>query len=469
MQTDLNYSLRLQAFPLEIVPPKKGLYIVGGCLRDYLLGRYSPDIDITVDGDPQTIAHDLASRLNSRVICLGKAPYHTYRVVTPQRIYDVTAMQGVDIEEDLNRRDFTINAMALGAWNKSILNYSKGLQDIQNKRIRHVSETSFKDDPVRLLRAFRIAAQLDFQIEKKTLVSLGEYVHYITTVAGERVHHEINAILQTSRAEKWFQRMANCGLLFQILPELEPLKGFRPGSHPGLDAFSHSLCTLYHMESLISLEKESTPVYRRFLASKVDSRPEDLKLAALLHDIGQPASRHEAIDDSVQFLDHDNIGADMVAGIANRLKFSHQRKNYLTLMIGYHMRPMHLFRAHKTGTLTQRDIIRFFLASKGITQDILLLSIAHQCAKKDTSIVEFSEFEQFAALLSQRYEKEFKPSTQLPGLINGHDLRQKLNLSPSPLFKRILSRVRERQLVGEVTSRKEALALAAKMAGQSSP
>ena len=242
------------------LPRKQGVYIVGGTLRDFLLGRIPTDMDIAVHGDPRPFALELAKKLDSRVITMGRQPHPLYRVVTRNRTFDISPLQGDTIEEDLMQRDFTINALAYDIMSAEIIHVGHGLQDIEAMQIRQVSETAFQADPLRLLRAFRIAAQLGFRIEKHTLETIRKNAQLIQRAAAERIRSELLGILEAPATHDWLQKMADTGILFVILPEMAAMKGFfRDRDHP-LDAWEHTIQTVRHVEMLTSQAPSPTRI-----------------------------------------------------------------------------------------------------------------------------------------------------------------------------------------------------------------
>ncbi len=444
-------------FNIDALPRRKGVYIVGGSLRDRLLGRIPTDVDIAVHGDPELFAHELAMKLNSRVIAMGRQTHPMFRVVTQNRIFDISPLQGTTIEEDLKHRDFTVNALAYETWSAKVIDVAHGLQDIQDRQIRQVSKTSFQADPLRLLRAFRIAAQLDFQIDKHTLKTIRSNAHLISATAAERIRSELLGIFKAPGTHEWLRKMADTGILFNVLPEMAAMKGCLQNRHHAFDVFEHTIRTVYHMEVLTTQDQSRDPGHRPLMEPMDVHRQTRLKLAALLHDMGKPLSMHRAIDGHVKFIGHASTGARMVANLGDRLRFSRNEIEHATKMVRYHPRPLFLFNARQKKTLTQRGITRFFLKTHGVTTDILLLSLADMRAKQVSAHTTGPEFELFVKELAHRYDVDFRPSLEIPPLISGHDLIHHLHLTPSPLFKQILARTREHQLAGHITTRKEAL------------
>ncbi len=456
-------------FNIDALPRRKGIYIVGGSLRDSLLGRIPMDVDIAVHADPKAFAHELAMKLNSRVITIGKPAHPMFRVITQNRIFDISSLQGTTIEEDLKHRDFTVNALAYETVSAKIIDVVHGLQDIQDRQIRQVSKTCFQADPLRLLRAFRIAAQLGFQIEKRTLETICNNTHLISKTAPERIRSELFGILKTSGAHVWLREMAHTGILFNILPEMAAMKGCLLNRHHAFDAFEHTIRTVHHMEVLTTRDQNRSPNHGPSMEPMHVHRQIRLKLAALLHGIGKPLHRHRAIGGHITFTGHESTGARMVATLGDRLRFSRNEIEHAVMLVRYHLGPLFLFKARQEKTLNQGDITRFFMKTHAVTADILLLSLADMRAKQISAHTTDPEFDLFVTELSRRYDVDFRPALETPSLISGHDLIHRLHLTPSPLFKQILAHIREHQLAGQITTQEEALKIAADVIADNAP
>ena len=447
-------------FNIDALPRRRGVYIVGGSLRDHLLGKTPKDVDIAVHGDPGLFARELATQLNSRVISMGRQPHPMFRVVTQKRIFDISPLQGPTIEEDLAHRDFTVNALAYETLTAKIIDVAHGLRDIEERRIRQVAKTCFQEDPLRLLRAFRIAAQLDFQIEAQTLETIRAKAHLISKPAAERIRSELLGILKAPGTHEWLRKMADSGILFEILPEMKAMRGCLQNKYHTFDVFEHTLQTVYHMEVLTNRDPNQGPANGPMVASMDGSLQTRLKLAALLHDIGKPQSLQRTKDGHTRFTGHASIGARMVTDIGDRLRFSRNEIEHAVIMVQHHLRPLLLFNARRKMTLTQRGITRFFMKTHSLTADIFMLSLADKRAKQGSSKTSDSKFEQFVMELIHQYDHVFRPSLETPPLISGHDLIHHLHLTPSPLFKKLLTRTRELQLAGQISTRKAALEFA---------
>ena len=445
---------------MEALLRKKGVYVVGGTLRDHLLEREPMDIDIAVHGDPKALARELAEKLQSRVITMGSRVHPLFRVVTHTRIFDISSLQGNTIEEDLRNRDFTVNAIAYETLSARVIDVAHGLQDIQKKQIRQVSKNAFQADPLRLLRAFRIAAQLGFQIEKDTRKTIRQNAHLISESAAERVRSELFHILGAPDTHIWLQAMTDTGVLFHILPEMAAIKDCPQHGHHFHDGLERAIQTVHQMEALITEVQARRPGHRPSLESMDPHRQIRLKLAALLHGMDKPPSPPGAIAGHPGPNGRATGSAARVAAIGERFRFSRNEISHAVQVVQNYRYPMHLFPAWRKKRLTRRHIVRFFFKTQGVTTDVLLLALAGNRAGQPSSHSVNTEFEQFVNELIRQHDLEFIPSLAAPALISGHDLIRELNLSPSPLFKQILSRTREDQLAGKITTRKEALNLA---------
>ncbi len=447
----------------EQLPPARGIYVVGGTLRDLLLGLDPTDCDLATAGDPQAYARRLAGATGGRLVPLGKPGKMVYRVVAAERVYDVCPVEGGSIENDLRRRDFTINALALEIPSGRILDVTGGRDDIRARRIRMVSRHSLEADPLRMLRAFRIGAALGFEVEAQTDAAIRSLAKAITAVAPERLHEELIKFFRTPVSHAYLVQMARTGLLFETIPALAPLSGCGQNRHHRYDVWQHTLVAYGYLEK--ALGTTPPPGAAAELAAARTVKPEILKFAMLLHDIGKPLVRTTE-GTAVHFHGHPEKGAQLTAGIAERLRCSSLEKEQLCFLVENHLRPLQLFLLGERGKLTKRALARFFIRCGPRTPDVLLLSLADHAGKGPD---EDDTFCRFAADLLQHFRREAAPRLAQPLPINGHDLEKRLGLAPSPLFARILAEVRRALLTGEVTDRGTALALAARIARRENP
>lgn len=435
----------------------KGAYIVGGSVRDRLLGRTPLDFDVAVFGDAKRFAKHLATVTNGHWVEMGKQGHGVYRVVVDKMILDVSPVNGATIEEDLKRRDFTINAMAYDIASKAFIDCVGGMQDLENRKIRMVSRSVFERDPVRLIRAYRMGAASEFIIESRTVSAIKADAGLISNSAGERIRTELFKILETSTSHGYILQMADSGLLFAILPELSSLKGCTQNRYHRFDVFEHTFKAFYHLENIL----ENPVAYFPAFGDPQDKwaqkdRAGLLKYCVLLHDIGKPAAKTADRHGSIHFYGHGKKSADMAIRINQRLKLSNQAAEYTDFIIRNHIRPLFLFNAHQHKNITRRAITRFFMKCDSRTPDLWLHALADIKGKGDEKDEKNAAFIEFARKMITYYYSEYKSQKEHPPLISGKDLINTFGLKPSPLFKKILTRVEEARLSDSIHSRTEA-------------
>jgi len=491
---------------------KKQGYIVGGFIRDWLLERKTNDIDIAVSGAAITIARKVAEEIEGKFVLLDDVN-NIARVVViedeqPGRTSQNQELHGAewhfdfspftgDIESDLARRDFTINAMALElsqfvttstatkmSSRKSasfltekqsplkLIDPFSGKEDLRDKIVRGVSEQIFEADAARLLRAVRLAAELDFTIEPKTESLIRRYSQAITEVSGERVREELLRLLTPPRAAYYLRYLDKLGLLLALIPELAESKGVEQPTVHFWDVFEHSLQTVAAVEFLI---RESdweysnddmlstapwSDVIERHLSQEVSRGSNHkvlLKLAGLFHDIAKPMTK--SIDDTgrARFLGHTKEGAAMTANILERLRFSNREIRLVESLVYHHLRPVQMSNEEFP---TQRAIYRYFRDTGDADIDILVLALADYLASRGplASMEEWGKNCQLINYILAEHDKQ--QAKILPvKLIDGHDIMNNFGLAPGPLVGKLLAIVNEAHASGEISTKEEALAL----------
>ncbi|MBW1697887.1 MAG: CCA tRNA nucleotidyltransferase [Deltaproteobacteria bacterium] len=439
------------------LPRIDNAYIVGGAVRDLLLGEIPSDYDMVVLDDPQEAASRAARHLNGRLVKLGRSNELLFRIVTDEMKIDISRLKGNSIREDLQQRDFTINAMAYDISSAQIIDCHGGRQDLGNRIVRLVSKRAFRDDPIRLLRAYRLASALQFDIDPFTEEMIQKEAGLIPQAAPERIREEFFLMLKTPHACSYIRRMVTTGVLFGIFPELKKLQGcIQNGFHVD-DVLDHTLKAFFHLESIINNPESIGPdlprPVRRIAGKK---KTVLLKCALLLHDIGKPYARTTDAGGRIHFYRHEQIGAEMVKTITLRLRFSTFETDFLEFMIRNHLRPLLLFQASENKKLTHRARVRFFMKAGENTPFLLLHAIADQKSKYKASN---DSFLAFSLNMLNRFYKEYRIMRTKPPLITGHDLIKEFGLNPSPRFGKILRMVEEARLSRQITSKEEALGL----------
>jgi poly(A) polymerase len=456
----------------KLLKPDAEIYIVGGWLRDELLGRQTFDMDLALPEDPATLAARVAKELKGKYIVLDDKNC-VYRVILFNceiSCLDFSKFKGPTIEKDLALRDFTINTLARHLFGTKLIDPLGAATDIRRKVVRLCSPAAFKEDPLRMLRAFRFSAELGFSITPDTLKTVKKYATLINKPAGERVRDELFRVLAAPGAAANIAQMDNLGLLTGIFPEIETMKKHSKKFyfHPG-GLWEHSMKTLEASEEVLKQLESFLPASHKEASAHFTqkypggiTRPALLKLTALFHDLAKPDC-YKKIDGRVRFLGHDSEGAKMFELVLRRLKLSKIEIHAGSLLVENHMRPITLSQAPK---LTLRAMLRLFNISENYTPELLVLSLADCLSYRNiTNTLRLTvPFEKQSAifdnLLNRYFEKEARPP--LPKIIDGNILIKRLKLKPGPEIGRLLKIISEAQGVGTVCSTKQALALAKK-------
>lgn len=447
-------------FNKNILPRLKGTYIIGGSVRDLLLGRTPTDYDIAVTGNPEQFAEKLIAKSDGHLVRLGKPGQMIIRVISGDLIFDITSLNGTSIEDNLNQRDFTINAIAYDLYSERIIDCLGGLQDLADKKVRMVSKEIFKKDPVRLIRAYRIGACLNFEIEAKTATAIKSNTQLLKNIAGERIRVELFTMIGTSTSYLYLSQMAISGLLTAIFPDLDRLKGCFQNHHHHFDGFEHTMRAYGHLETLLNdpgkiLPDTSAKIHQYIHKNK----PALIKCAILLHDIGKPLMKTLDSSGNCHFYGHARKSADMAQKISQRLRFSNHERQFIDGIIRNHMKPLSLFTAYEKKTLTQKGITRFYKKCGEYTPALLLAAIADTKAKQNKLNEKNKALKSFLKKMIFEYFYHYQPISDEPPLITGRDLIHVFGLTPSPLFRKILNLVDDAKLTKTIENRSEALEL----------
>jgi poly(A) polymerase len=453
-------------------------YLVGGYVRDTLLGRQSADLDIAVAASALELARRGAEVLGGKYVLLDREN-GVARVVVPgngQRWFcDFSGIRG-SIEEDLALRDFTIDAMAVELVGErgEIIDPFAGQRDLKGGLVRAVSPDVFQHDPVRLLRAVRLAAEFDFRVEEETEALLQRSCYLVARAAGERVREELMRLLALARASSQVRYLDRLGLLLAIIPELGPAKGCQQPKEHHWDVFDHTLETVAALERLLRevdgvyeevvSQAPWSPALARYFDRSMGGFPRRalLKLAALLHDIAKPQTRSfDEKKGKFRFLGHSQEGVDRALEIMGRLRFSKREREVVAGIIRHHLRPAQM--AYGDDLPSRRAIYRYFRDTAEVALDTLFLSLADHWATRgpNLDLGAWHDHAQVVEYIIEERERE-GATVSPPTLIDGHDLIRLFGMEPGPLIGQVLEMVRESQAAGEIGSREEALALAKK-------
>lgn len=461
----------------DIAKKKKvPIYLVGGFLRDAQLGEKKKDLDFAVEKDALDVARAFSECIRGAYVLLDEArgcARVAKKIKGELYTFDFADFRDKTFEGDLARRDFTINTLSVDLSRLEarteiadvLMDVKRGLKDIKDKRIKRTSVRAFKEDPLRMMRAFSLKATLGFKIELKTLNQIREEKDLIRNVSYERIREELFKILGTDRSAAVIKSMDRVGLLETMIPQIRIMYGCQQGTYHHLDVWPHSVETLVQLEKIFSQFKNDDEAMS-YLGETLGgnrSRGAVMKLAALLHDIGKPDTRRNE-NGRVSFHGHEHAGRTIVKHVAKMLKLSVRERHALEDMVLWHLRPGYLSNFKQP---SEKAIYRFFRDAKEESVSTLLLSLADQRSTRGTATTQTDQehHEVICLDLVARYfrKKKEKPFRRL---INGDDLIRNLRLKPSPLFAEILSGVEEGQMLGKLKTKSQALEFAGKMAAK---
>ena len=465
------------------IPEDEQPHAVGGFLRDTLLDRPTKDLDITVRGDAMQVARRLAGEMGGSYVALDQ-PHQIARVVLQgeeEWRIDLASLQG-DREQDLARRDFTIDAMSVPLsslleeeWTESILDPFNGKGDVSNGVIRAIGDGVFQEDAIRLLRAVRLSASLRFDIEEATSRLIRRDAPLLDKVSGERVRDEFLTILASGEAVEHVYLLDKLGLLCRVLPELEEGRGVTQPKEHYWTVLEHNIESVRMAEGLLtrSLKPdwilEEVPwddkLEGHFAETVSDghTRGALLKLTALLHDVAKPATKMVTPEGRTRFFGHEEQGAETVRKALGRLRLSRRGREMVATQIEHHLRPSQM--SQKGEMPTQRAVYRFFRSLGDVAIDTLYLSMADYLAARGPQI-EREEWQSYTKVIRHALETGLHQEEEVssPRLVDGHEVMNALGLKPGPMLGKVLNVVEEAQATGEIGSRKEALALAREVA-----
>jgi poly(A) polymerase len=446
------------------------IYLVGGSVRDLLItDQLFKDIDVMMPSGSETVARSFADKINGSFFFLDEDRRITRVIKKTDEAtlqFDFTNFEGPDLFTDLGRRDFTMNAMALDLREfirtgslGSVVDLFGGRQDIQNKLIRITKPAVLDEDPLRLLRAVRFAATLGFTIDTGTQEQIRSRAALINQPAPERIRDEFFQILSQPGAHTYLSLLDSLGLLAQLLPELEPLRGFAPGRYHVYDVRTHSIKAAEHVDSVLEDLPTIAPAYAHLVLTHLDEPVEQLvprkaalRFACLLHDIAKPETFTEE-NGRIHFYHHDGIGAAKAKETCKRFRLSRDTEALVTGVIKQHMR---LFNLSAPGGPSKNALYRYCRDMRNGLPESLILAQADARATFDIMPKEqFTDTERpMAAVLAYYYEKFLKAEAQ--PLVTGKDLIAR-GLAPGPRFREILEDIREQQAAGTLQDRSEAL------------
>lgn len=459
----------LAALVAPLAPLGAGAWAVGGGVRDALLGRPVADLDVAVAGDAARAAAVLAGRAGATRFRLSRA-FGAWRVQgggLPFAV-DITPLQGGALDEDLARRDLTVNALAVPASGPGeVIDRHGGLADLEARRLRLVRPTALADDPVRLLRLARLAETLGFAIDADAVAHAREAAGRLWDAPGERLADELRRILRLDRPDRAVRRLDEVGALGALVPELEESRGLDQSPYHHADVLGHTLEVVEHAVDLVA---DPEPVFRSRaprvravldepLADEL-TRGQALVLPALLHDMAKPATRAVTPEGRVTFMGHDRLGAEMADALMRRLRTSARLRELTVACVRMHL-PLG-FMVHRT-PLSLRQIDRYLRSTAPWEVEIIVLSVADRLATHGPRTSP-SAVRRHLALAREVMDVHLDLADRGPlaPLVPGDRLAAALGRSPGPWLAELLDQLREEQLVGAVRTPDQALRFAAR-------
>jgi tRNA nucleotidyltransferase/poly(A) polymerase len=454
--------------------------------------RESHDLDFAVPADGIKLARRIANKLKGAFYPLDDER-DTGRVVlinedNTRTIMDFATYRGANIETDLNDRDFTINAIAYNLRDEEIFDPLKGANDMRAKLIRACSSDSLDNDPIRVLRAIRQAAELGFKIDGGTRQSMKQAAGGLQSVSPERLRDELFRILDGPQPGTSIRALEMLGVLSHILPELPALKGVEQPEPHIYDVWMHTLGVMNHLEKILAAlapgyDPESTGDFftgllvlrlgryrEQFETHFANALNPDRSVRALLffsalyHDVAKPACKTIGDDDRIRFWGHDEQGTEIAAERARALHLSNDEIQRLRLIIRHHMRVhFHSNRMEGEGkTPSRKAIYRFFRDVGKAGVDLILLALADTRATRGHTLTQetWSAVLDICRIFLENYWEKPKETVAPPRLLDGNEVMTELDLDPGPWVGKVLEAVREAHATGKISTREEALTFA---------
>ncbi|MFL5845764.1 MAG: HD domain-containing protein [Solirubrobacteraceae bacterium] len=441
-------------------------WLVGGAPRDRRLGRPITDLDLVVDGDVRAAAKRLARAADGPMFELSEE-FGAWRVIAGDRSWeaDLSPLRGGSLEADLALRDFAANAIAEPLDGGEPVDPHGGAADIAARTLRMVAPGAFDEDPLRVVRAARLAAELDFTVDPATAAAARERAPRAAGVAQERVFAELRRLVGSEHALRGLALLDEVGATAAVLPELAALRDLEQTRYHHLDAHGH---TLEVLERTIELERDPVALFGAEVGERVAdllaepladelTRGGALRWGALLHDAAKPQTQVALPTGGFGFPGHDSAGADLAREVLGRLRASERLRAHVAALTRHHLRLGFLVHQRPLGP---RDVYGYLSKTGDVAVDVSLLSVADRLAtrgrKAEEAIAKHMDLAR--ELLPQAFD--WHAGGRPTPLVRGDELAAALGIAPGPEIGRLLEALREAQFAGEVATREEALALA---------
>jgi poly(A) polymerase len=468
--------------PLELIRAAlagRRAWLVGGAVRDRLLGMRTGDLDVVLDGEPREAAHALARTTHAAAFSLSEE-YGGWRVVARDGAWqvDFERLRGATLKEDLALRDFTVNAIAAplgepGAAPGEAIDPLGGLEDLARRRLREAGPHAFAEDPLRVLRLVRLAVELDLAADADTHAHAQAHAAALGKVAPERIFMELCRIIDAPGAVAGLELMGEVGATAVVLPELEALHGVAQSHYHHRDVYGH---TLEVLEQVIALQERPTMLGdgdqhleapTALLAEPLAdglTRGGALRWGALLHDAAKPLTREvRPSDGRVTFVGHDARGAQLAGEVLARLRASGRLQAHVAALVRNHLRLG--FLVHEPQPLARRTVFAYLRACEPVEVDVTLLSVADRLATRGERAREAIDAHLRLAHRMLADAVEWRAEGPPRPLLRGDELASELRIAPGPHLGELLEELLRAQYAGEIATREDALAYARAHAG----
>lgn len=441
-----------------------GGWLVGGAVRDRLLHRDTADFDVVLRGPVREAARALGRAAGGYAFELSEA-FGAWRVVAHDHAWqlDLLALDGETIEEDLARRDLTINAIAAPLGADGYVDPFGGREDLSARRLRPVRDDAFARDPLRTMRLARLACELGFTVEERTAALARDSAPGLAGVAPERVFLELRRLMAADRVADGLRLLDALGVMEAVLPELAALRGVEQSRFHHLDVFEHTLAAV---EETVALEHDPERLagdqaggLAAFLSAPLANdltRGQGLRVGALLHDIAKPRTRAVTPQGRVTFMGHDVSGAELAAAILGRLRASERLREHVAALTRHHLRLG--FLVHEM-PLSRRAVYDYLHVTAPVGVDVTVLSVADRLATRgdnsDRAIA--GHLELARRMLGEALAWEANPPRPP---VRGDELVRALGIRPGPMVGGLLAELEAESFSGELAGPDEAIARA---------
>lgn len=453
------------------------IYLVGGYIRDFLLGSIPADVDFITSASPAMLSEAVAERFDGSSFPLNEEE-EIHRVTLWDggllRTLDFSPIKGKGVRDDLSRRDFTVNAMAIDVERlveekeahlpQDIIDNGYGWRDLAEGVLRECGDQTFLDDPVRILRGVRFRYLLGMEYEERTLNHMRKYAPLLPRCPGERISVELLETLTFRGCAEIFAEMEELNVLFPVFPELADTVGVPQNAYHHLDVWSHTLQTIRELERLIDDPGAVYPGFEGMIGEHMEETLHDtcprwalLKLAALYHDSGKPEAFLVDEEGRIHFFGHQEVSAKKTAAMTERLRLSRRASDYMVKVVSRHMD----IGLALGGRISPRSPARLAAKLGEVLVDVVLLSTADRFATRGPLTTE-EGLRRYVELCGKLLGVHLKGMKVKP-ILSGRDLMEELGIGEGPLVGRLLRELRTMQLEGEICTRREALEAAKRL------